>query len=78
MAPARAVRCSRIVPFRGQNPSYDVTPPYSILHLGRCEEMDEVIGSEPAELLDDGSIEIEFANHHGDEAVLKPNGSLLK
>jgi hypothetical protein len=36
-----------------------------------CEEMDEVGGSGSAELLDDGSIEIEFAYHLGDEAVLK-------
>ena len=35
--------------------------------------MDEVSGS--AELLDDGSIEIEFAYHNGDEAVLKAAGS---
>jgi hypothetical protein len=35
------------------------------------EEMDEVSGSGSAELLDDGSIEIEFAYHLGDEAVLK-------
>jgi hypothetical protein len=36
-----------------------------------CEEMDEVTGSGSAELLDDGSIEIEFAYHLGDEAPLK-------
>jgi hypothetical protein len=35
------------------------------------EEMDEVTGSGSAELLDDGSIEIDFAYHLGDEAVLK-------
>jgi len=35
------------------------------------EEMDEVNGSGSAELLDDGSLEIEFADHLGDEAVLK-------
>jgi hypothetical protein len=35
------------------------------------DEMDEVSGSGSAELLDDGSIEIEFAYHLGDEAVLK-------
>jgi len=33
--------------------------------------MDEVSGDGSAELLDDGSIEIEFAYHNGDEAVLK-------
>jgi hypothetical protein len=37
---------------------------------GFCE-MDEVFGDGSAELLDDGSIEIEFAYHNGDEAVLK-------
>ena len=35
------------------------------------EEMDEVSGSGPAELLDDCSLEIEFVYHLGDEAVLK-------
>ena len=33
--------------------------------------MDEVRGSGSAELLDDGSLEIEFAYHLGDEAVLR-------
>jgi hypothetical protein len=35
------------------------------------DEMDEVSGDGSAELLDDGSIEIEFAYRNGDEAVLK-------
>jgi hypothetical protein len=35
------------------------------------DEMDEVTGSGSAELQDDGSLEIEFAYHLGDEAVLK-------
>ena len=35
------------------------------------DEMDEVSGSGSAELLDDGSLEIEFAYHRGDEAILK-------
>jgi hypothetical protein len=35
------------------------------------DEMDEVSGDGSAELLDDGSLEIEFAFHNGDEAVLK-------
>ena len=35
------------------------------------DEMDEVNGSGSAELLDDGSLEIDFAYHLGDEAVLK-------
>lgn len=35
------------------------------------EEMDEVSRDGSAELLDDGSIEIEFAYRDGDEAVLK-------
>ena len=33
--------------------------------------MDEVRGEGSPELLDDGSIEIEFAYHDGDEAILK-------
>ena len=35
------------------------------------DEMDEVNGSGSAELLDDGSLRIEFEYHLGDEAVLK-------
>ena len=35
------------------------------------DEMDEVSGDGSIEMLDDGSIEIEFAYHNGDEAVLK-------
>lgn len=36
-----------------------------------CDEMDEVSGDGHAELLDDGAIEIAFAYHNGDEAILK-------
>lgn len=36
-----------------------------------CDEMDEVTGDGHAELLDDGSIEITFAYHNGDQAILK-------
>ncbi|MBZ9857184.1 hypothetical protein LB566_25655 [Mesorhizobium sp. CA13] len=36
-----------------------------------CDEMDEVTGDGHAELLDDGSIEITFTYHNGDEAILK-------
>ena len=35
------------------------------------DEMDDVGGSGAAELQDDGSLEIEFAYHLGDEAILK-------
>lgn len=35
------------------------------------DEMDEVRGSGSAEMQDDGSLEIEFNFHNGDEAVLK-------
>jgi hypothetical protein len=35
------------------------------------DEMDEVSGSGSAELLDDGSLEIQVAYYLGDEAVLK-------
>ncbi|ESZ00010.1 MULTISPECIES: hypothetical protein [unclassified Mesorhizobium] len=35
------------------------------------DEMDEVTGDGPAELLDDGSIDITFAYRNGDEAILK-------
>ena len=36
-----------------------------------CAQGDQVEGEGTAELLDDGTIEIEFAYHNGDEAVLK-------
>lgn len=42
------------------------------------DEMDEVTGDGSAELLDDGSIEITFAYHNGDEAILKANVILLQ
>ena len=35
------------------------------------DEMDEVSGDGSADLLDDGTLEIEFAYHNGDEAILK-------
>ena len=35
------------------------------------DEMDDVNGSGSAELLDNGSIEIQFAYHLGDKAILK-------
>jgi len=35
------------------------------------DEMDKVSGDGSVEMLDDGSIEIEFAYQNGDEAVLK-------
>ena len=35
------------------------------------DEMDEVRASGSAELLEDGSLEIEVDRHHGDEAILK-------
>jgi hypothetical protein len=35
------------------------------------DDMHEVRGSGSAELLDDGSVEIEFDDHHGDDVILK-------
>ena len=35
-----------------------------------CDEMDEVQGDGSAELQDDGTLEIEFRYHLGDEAIL--------
>jgi hypothetical protein len=37
------------------------------------DDGDQVEGEGTAELLDGGTIEIEFAYHNGDEAVLKAN-----
>ena len=42
------------------------------------DEMDEVAGSGSAELLDDPTLEIEFAYHPGDEAVLNAERPLLQ
>lgn len=44
--------------------------PNVLIQLG-FDEMDEVSGSGWAELLEDGTLEIEFAYHLGDQAVLK-------
>ena len=41
------------------------------LQLGRIREGDQVEGEGTAELLDDGTIQIDFAYHNGDEVVLK-------
>ncbi len=40
--------------------------------------MDEVRGSGSAELLDDGSLEIELDHHRGDDAASKPSARLLQ
>ena len=47
-------------------------------HWAGCEEGDEVEGEGTAELLDDGTLEIEFAYRNGDEAVLKAKRILLQ
>ena len=48
------------------------TPATSIgFRWAGCDEGDEVRGEGNAELLDDGTIEIEFGYDNGDEAVLK-------
>ncbi|WP_189644388.1 hypothetical protein [Mesorhizobium sp. M9A.F.Ca.ET.002.03.1.2] len=49
----------------GLNVNY--SPSMVFFTWGGCDEMDEV----SSELLDDGSIEITFAYHNGDEAILK-------
>jgi hypothetical protein len=45
--------------------------------LAGFDEMDEVSGDGSAELLDDGTIEVEFAYHNGDEALLKASGRAI-
>ena len=47
------------------------SPSMAFFTWAGCDEMDEVTGDGSAELLDDGSIEITFAYHNGDEAILK-------
>jgi hypothetical protein len=41
--------------------------------MGRLDEMDEVTGDGHAELLDNGSIEVTFAYHNGDETATRPS-----
>ena len=43
-----------------------------------CEEGDQAEDEGTAELLDDGTNEIEFANHDGDEAVLKAKRATVR
>lgn len=61
------------IAFGAMQASLDLEYSHSMVFFtwGGFDEMDEVSGSGSAELLDDGSIEIEFAYHLGDEAVLK-------
>lgn len=70
----RANWCGEIA-FGALQAGLDVDVEYSRASVGFTwegfDEMDEVSGDGSAELLDDGSIEIEFAYHNGDEAVLK-------
>lgn len=49
------------------------SPSMVIFTWARFDEMDEVNSDGSAEFLDDGSIEITFAYHNGDEAILKAN-----
>lgn len=49
----------------------DCAPSMLLFTWAGFDEMDEVTGDGSAELLEDGSLEIEFAYHRGDEAVLK-------
>ncbi|MER8874771.1 hypothetical protein NKI04_33970 [Mesorhizobium sp. M0814] len=48
------------------------SPSMVFLTWAGFDEMDEVTGDGSAELLDGGSIQITFAYHNDDEAVLKP------
>ncbi len=61
------------IAFGALNASLDLEYGRSIVFFtwAGFDEMDEVNGSGSAELLDDGSLEIEFAYHRGDKATLK-------
>lgn len=48
----------------------EYSPSMVFFTWGGFDEMDEVHGSGNAEMLDDGTLEIEFAYHNGDEAIL--------
>jgi hypothetical protein len=47
------------------------SPSMAFFSWAGFDEMDEVAGEGSAELFDDGSIEITFAYHNGDEVILK-------
>ncbi len=49
----------------------DYAPSMVFYTWAGSDDMHEVTGTGSAELLDDGSLEIEFAYNHGDEAVFK-------
>lgn len=61
------------IAFGAPQASLDLGYSQSIVHFtwAGFDEMDEVSGDGHAELLDDSTIEITFAYHNGDEAVLK-------
>jgi hypothetical protein len=44
---------------------------HGLLHWAGFDEGDEITGTGSAELNDDGTLEIAFAYHLGDQAVLK-------
>lgn len=56
----------------------DYAGPIVLFTWAGFDEMDEVSGSGSAALLDDGTVEIEFAYHLGDGAVLKAQRALLQ
>lgn len=61
------------IAFGAQQAGLDLGYSQDLVHFtwAGFDEMDEVAGDGHAELLDDGTIEITFAFHNGDEAVLK-------
>lgn len=61
------------IAFGAMQANRDIAYGLSIVHFtwSGSDEMDEVSGDGHAELLDDGTIEITFAYHNGDEAVLR-------
>ncbi|ESX66344.1 hypothetical protein X757_31695 [Mesorhizobium sp. LSHC414A00] len=47
----------------------EVSTSAAALHTGRLRRHDRSLSDGSAELLDDGSVEITFADHNGDEAL---------
>jgi hypothetical protein len=58
-------------------PRHRIKPVPDWIHCQGLDEMDKVSGDGSAELLDDGTIEGEFAYHNGDEALLKASGRAI-
>jgi hypothetical protein len=72
--PERIAALHMIEPRTDRGQSITVGADHRSALPGRVQRNGRGPGDDSAKLLDDGSIEIEFAYHNGDEAVLKAKG----